>query len=184
LTAGTTSTWPSRFPRWVLHEVRDADRARATGGEHLSDRLVRADGAVELGRDRLVQQDEIDVVDAEAAQTSVEADERLVVAVVADPELGDDEDLAAVDPGAPDRLADLALVAVGGGGVDERIAVRDRSLDRARRLLGRALEDAKSEGGHLDTVVQRQGRDGRCAQGVSSSKVIWNFRTSRSFIAR
>jgi hypothetical protein len=149
----------------VLHEVRDADCARAAGGEHLFDRLVCADGAVELARDRVVQQEEIDVVDAEPPQAAVEADECLV-AVVADPELGDHEDLAAVDLGAPDPLADLALVAIGGGRVDEGIAARDRSLDRVRRFLRRALEDAEPEGGHLDAVVQRQSRDGRGGQCV------------------
>jgi hypothetical protein len=46
---------------------------------HLLDRLVRADRLVELGRDRLVQQEEIDVVDAEPPQAAVEADERPVV---------------------------------------------------------------------------------------------------------
>jgi hypothetical protein len=91
----------------------------------------------------VVQQEEIDVVDAEPQQAAVEAGECLIVAVVADPELGDDEDLVAVDRGASDPLADLALVAVGGGRVDERVAVRDRGLDRARRLLRRALEDAE-----------------------------------------
>ena len=131
----------------VSHEVRDADRARAAGGEHLLDRLVCADGAVELARHRVVQQEEVDVVDAEPPQAAVEADECLVVAVVADPELGDDEDLAAVDRGASDPLADLALVAVCGGGVEERVAVRDRGLDRNGRLLRRALEDAEAEAG-------------------------------------
>jgi hypothetical protein len=37
----------------------------------------------------VVQQEEVDVVDAEPPQAAVEADECLVVAVVADPELGD-----------------------------------------------------------------------------------------------
>jgi hypothetical protein len=95
----------------------------------------------------VVQQEEVDVVDAEPAKAAVEADECLVVAVVADPELRDDEDLAAVDPGSPDRLADLVLVAVGSGAVDERVAVSDRGFDRVRRLVRRALEDAEPEGG-------------------------------------
>ena len=79
----------------VLHEVRDADRARAASGEQLLDRLVCADGAVELARDRLVQQEQVDVVDAEPPQAAVEADECLVVAVVTDPELRDDQRLIA-----------------------------------------------------------------------------------------
>jgi hypothetical protein len=47
-----------------------------------------------------VQQVEVDVVEAEPAEAGVEADLRGVVAVVADPKLGGDEDLVAVDAGA------------------------------------------------------------------------------------
>ena len=79
----------------ILHEVCDADCARAAGGQHLLDRLVCADGVVELARHRVVQQEEVDVVDAEPPQAAVEADECLVVAVVVDPELGDDQPLIA-----------------------------------------------------------------------------------------
>ena len=131
-----------------------------------------------------MEEEEVDVVEAEPAQAAVDADERLVVAVVADPELGRDEHLGAVDAGAADRLADLALVAVGGGGVDQAVAGRDRGLDGADRLLRRALEDAEAEHRHLDAVVQRHGRGSLVLTAVSFYGLIWNFRTSRSFIAR
>ena len=104
----------------LLAEVRDADRAGPALGEQLLDRLVRRDRPLEVGRDRLVEQEEVDVVEAEPPQTAFEADERLLVAVVAEPQLRRDEQLAAVDPGARIALADLALVAVRGGRVDKR----------------------------------------------------------------
>jgi hypothetical protein len=67
-----------------LAEVRDADRASAAFGVDLLDRLVRRDRRVEVGRDGVVQQEQVEVVEAEAAEAALEADESLVVAVVAD----------------------------------------------------------------------------------------------------
>ena len=55
------------------------------------------------------------------------------------------------------RLADLALVAVGGGGVDVPVAGAQRRLDRGDGLVGRGLEDAEPEGRDLDAVVQGEG---------------------------
>jgi hypothetical protein len=102
----------------------------------------------------MVEQEEVDVVEAEPAQAAVEAGECLLVAVVADPKPRRDEHDAAVDSGAADAFADLALVAVDGGGVDEPVAVRDRRLDGADGFRGWTLEDAQSERGHLDAVAQ------------------------------
>jgi hypothetical protein len=87
--------------------------------------------------------------------------QRLVVAVVADPDLGLDEHLGAVDGVGGDRFADLTLVAVGGGGVDMAVAGVQRGGHGVARLVRRSLEDAESEGGDRDVVVERQGR-GRC----------------------
>jgi hypothetical protein len=47
--------------------------------------------------------------------------QRWLVAVVADPQFRRDEHVAPVDAGAADALVDLALVAAGGGGVDESV---------------------------------------------------------------
>jgi hypothetical protein len=44
--------------------------------------------------------------------------QRLVVAIVTDPDLGLDENLGTIDAGAADACPDFPLVAVGGGGVD------------------------------------------------------------------
>ena len=81
-------------------------------------------------------------------------------------------------------VADLALVAVGGGGVDVPVADGEGRLDRADRLVGRRLEDAEAEHRQLDVVVQREGGGDRRGHGSPSQGLIWNFRTSRSFMAR
>ena len=52
------------------------------------------------------------------------------------------------------RLADLALVAVRGRGVDVAVAGAQRRLDASAVVVGRGLEDAEPEGRHLDAVVQ------------------------------
>jgi hypothetical protein len=143
-------------------EVRDTDRTGAPFRQHLLGRLVRGHGPVEVARHRVVQQEEVDVVEAESPQATLEAAQRWLVAVVADPQLRRHEHLAALDSGAADALADLALVHVGGRGVDQPVAVLDRRLDRADRFGGRALEDAEAEGGHLDAVGHLDHRGCRC----------------------
>jgi hypothetical protein len=138
----------------LLAEVRNADRVSPPFGEHHLDRLVRRDRPVEVGQDRMVEQEEIDVVETEAPETALEANESLVIAVVAVPELRSDEQFTAVDPGGTNRLADLTLVAVRGGGVDQAVTIRDRGLDRGARLLRRALKNAETKNRHLEAVVE------------------------------
>lgn len=103
-----------------------------------------------------MEDEEVNVVDAELAGTLVEPVQRLVVAVVADPDLGLDEHLVPVDPGSMDGLTDLTLVAVRGGGVDVPVAGAQRGLNRGAGLLRRGLEHPEPESGHLDAVVQLQ----------------------------
>jgi hypothetical protein len=98
--------------------------------------------------------------------------QRLVVAVVRDPHLRLDEDLGAVNPRRGDRLADLALVAIGGGGVDVPVAGFQCGADGVARLVGRRLEDAQADGRHLDVVVELQRSGGRRAHVLSSSRVM------------
>ena len=107
----------------------------ALGEERLRG-LVCADRVLEVGRHRLVEEVEIDVVEIEPAQAGREADLRGIEAVVADPQLGGDEDLVARHAGAADTLGHLAFVAVGSGGVDHAIAVAQRRLDGGERLSG------------------------------------------------
>jgi hypothetical protein len=105
-----------------------------------------------------VQDQQVDLLHAELARALLEPVQRLVVAVVGDPDLGLQEHLGAVKARGADRVADLALVAVGGGRVDQPVAVAQRGLDGGGGLLGRALEHAQAEGGDRDAVVERQGR--------------------------
>ena len=142
------------------HEVADADGADLAVGEQRLQRAVRLQGLVELRRQGLVQDQQVDPVDAELAGALLEAVQRLVVAVVADPDLGLQEDVGPVDAGVGDGLADLALVPVRGGGVDVPVAGRERGLDRGAGLLRRGLEDTEADGGHLDAVVQGHGGHG------------------------
>jgi len=59
-----------------------------------------------------VQDQQVDLVDAQLAGALVMRVQRLVVAVVADPDLRLDEDLRPVEAGPSQRLTDLPLVAV------------------------------------------------------------------------
>jgi hypothetical protein len=94
-----------------------------------------------------VEDQQLDLVDAELAGALLEGVEGLVVAVVVDPDLGLDEDLGPVDPGCGDRFADLALVGRGGGGVDEPVAGVEGGADGIAGLVRWGLEDAEAEGG-------------------------------------
>ena len=87
-----------------------------------------------------MQDQQVDLVDAELAGALVEAVQRLVVAVVADPDLGLNEDLVAGEPGAVDGFADLALVAVRRGGVDVAVAAAQSRFHGCASLVGRGLE--------------------------------------------
>ena len=76
---------PHQVVEMLLAEVRDADCAGASLREHLLNRLVCGDCPVEVGGHGLVKQEEVDVVEAEASEAAVEAAQRFVIAVVADP---------------------------------------------------------------------------------------------------
>ena len=115
------------------HEVAHADRAHPAVREQLLERPVRFEGVVERRWQRLVEEQEVDPVDAELAGALVERVKRGVVAVVADPNLRLDEQLVAADPGATDAFTDLALVEVRGGGVDEPVPGRDARPRRPPR---------------------------------------------------
>lgn len=67
--------------------------------------------------------------------------ERLVVAVVADPDFGLDEDLFARNPAVAQRLPDLAFVEVGGRGVDVTVSGLEGRADGSLGLLWWGLED-------------------------------------------
>jgi hypothetical protein len=101
-----------------------------------------------------VQDQQVDPVDAELAGALVKAVQRLVVAVVTDPDLRLDEHLVAGQARVIDGLADFAFVAVRGGGIDEPVAGRERRGHGLRGDVRRCLEHPEAERGHLDAVVQ------------------------------
>src|SRR4051794_22784526 len=114
---------PLEEPREMVdHEVADPDGANLAVAEERLKRPVGVDGQVEPAGEGLVEDEEVDLVDAELAGALVEGVQRLVVAVVADPDLGLDEHVVTVDAAALDGVADAAFVGVGGGGVDVPVA--------------------------------------------------------------
>ena len=151
------------------HEVAHADGAHHAVGEQLLERPVGLEGAVEGRGQGLLQEQQVEPVDAELPGALVEGAQRRVLAVVGDPDLRLDEHLGADESAAPDTLADLALVGVGRRGVDETVPGGDRGLDGADRLLRGALEDAESQGRDLDPVVQL---DERIPSGHSLSPLV------------
>ena len=150
----------------VGHEVGDADGPHAAVLEQLLEGAVGLDRQVEAARQRLVEDEQVDLVDPELAGALVEGVQGGVVAVVADPDLSLDEDIRSCQAGAADGLADLALVGIGGSGVDVAVPRAQRGLDGVDRLLGRGLEDAEAECGHLDAVVQGHARGHAFTVGI------------------
>ena len=115
------------------HEVADADGAHLAVGQQRLERAVGGEVRSKRLRQRLVQDEQVDLLDPQLAGALVEGVQGRVVAVVADPHLRLDEHV--VRPvqarSASMRLPDLALVAVGRGGVDVAVARLERDLDRA-----------------------------------------------------
>jgi hypothetical protein len=110
---------PFEQGREVLdHEVADPDRADPAVSQQRLQGLVGRYGAVELRGQRLVQDQQVDLIDPELAGALLEPVQRLGVSVIADPNLGLQEHLRPVETRGVDRLTDLAFVAVRGGGVD------------------------------------------------------------------
>ena len=119
------------------HEVADADGADLAVLEQRLQCPVSLERLAEVRRQRLVQDQQVDLVDAELAGALVEGVQRLVISVVADPDLGLQEDRRATTLRRVHRFADLALVAVCGGRVDVAVA----GAERGRAILhGQALD--------------------------------------------
>src|SRR4051812_30864801 len=138
----------------VRHEGAHADRAHPPIREQLLECAIGADRAVEGGRQRLMQKQQVELLDAELADALLERVQRLVIAIIADPDLRLDEDFVTRNTGAANAFADFPLVEVRRRGIDEAVAYAERRLDRGRRLSRRALKDAEAQRGELDAVVQ------------------------------
>ncbi len=116
-------------------EVADADRPHPAVGQQLLGRPVRCHGRVEVCGHRPVEEVEVHVVEPELLTALLEGAQCLLVAVIADPQLGRDEQLIPVDAAAADALADLPLVEVGRRRVDKPVPAGDRDLDGTRGLF-------------------------------------------------
>jgi hypothetical protein len=111
-----------------------------------------------------VNQEQVDVVDAQRLERPVE---RLtggvrLVGVVA--QLAGDEHLASVEARPGDGLAHLGLVAVHLGGVDVPVPGLEGRAHGGRRVLRLDLEDAEAELRNGLAVVQRDVRNGTHAK--------------------
>ena len=111
-----------------------------------------------------MDQEQVDVVEAELLERAGERLAGVVGAVVAVVELAGDEHLAAVDAGGADRLADAPLVAVHLGGVDVAVADLEGRRHGLGGVLGRDLEDAEAELRDRVAVVERRGWE--CVSGI------------------
>lgn len=97
-------------------------------------------GAVGVHAHGPVHEVEVDVVEAQGLEGLVQAE--LDAGRVRVPELGDDKDVLALDArvkGGLEALADLVLVGVAVGGVDELVSGLEGDLDGLGDLTGRGL---------------------------------------------
>ncbi len=92
-----------------------------------------------------MDQEQVDVVEAQRLQGAVERSPRIVGLVGGVAQLAGDEHLAAVQAGGPDALADALLVAVHLGGVDVPVAHVQSLADRLGRLGRVDLEHPEAE---------------------------------------
>ena len=59
-----------------------------------------------------MQQHEVEIVSAELLQGHVDGLQRILIAVVADPDLGGEEQFLAIDAGILDALTDFGLIEI------------------------------------------------------------------------
>ncbi|GGS60800.1 hypothetical protein GCM10010253_39220 [Streptomyces badius] len=105
-----------------------------------------------------MDEEEVQVVEAQLLQGTVERPARLVGCVRAVVQLARDEDVGAVEPGFPDRLADLLLVAVHLRRVDVPVAGLQSGDRGLAGLVRRDLEGPEAELRDRHTVVEGDGR--------------------------
>ena len=130
------------------HEVADPDGPHPPVRQQGLQGAIRIERQVELSPQWLVQKQQVNPLDTELPGTLVEPVQRLVVAVVVDPELGLDEDLVPGQAGTRNALADFALIAVRGGRIDVPVALGESRLNGASVLpAGSGTRRARSPAG-------------------------------------
>ena len=105
-----------------------------------------------------MDEEQVDVVEAQRRQRRVERAAGVVGLVEAVVELAGDVHVPAVDAEVADALTDARLVLVHLGGVDVPIADVQRFSDGPGGLVGLDLEDAESELRNFGAVVEFDGR--------------------------
>src|SRR5450631_3848663 len=149
-------------------EVGDADRAGATVGAELLQRPPRGDEVAAVqGRERPMDQEQVDVIEAQLAERCLERAASVVRPVVAVVELAGDEHLRSVQAGAAYGLPDAALVAVHLGGVDVPVAHLECGADRLCSFGGIDLKDAKPKLRDRTAVVERDVGNGARTLGCA-----------------
>jgi hypothetical protein len=104
-----------------------------------------------------MQDQQVDPADVELPGALLECVQRLVVPVVADPDLCLQEHVRGVEIGGVHRLADLPLVAVGRCSVDMPVSGGERRGYRRARLVRWRLKDPEAECRDLHAVVEDDG---------------------------
>jgi hypothetical protein len=135
----------------VRLEVADADGAQLAG---LVGRFHRTPGAVHVAIG-LVDQEQVQMVELQAAQRLVDGLADALEAGVLHPELARDEEVIARHATTTQSFPDSLFVHVGSRGVDQAVARLDGADDAALALRGIGdLEDAEAGDRHPDAVVQ------------------------------
>ena len=151
----------------VGEEVGDTDGADLAGGQGL---LHGAVGAVVVA-EGLVDEQQVDVVGAQAAQGAVDGAGGALVPGVGDPHLGGDEDVLAGQSAGGDGRAHALLVAVGLGGVDVAVADLEGLEHGPLGLLRRSQEDAVADLRDVDAIVESDGGGGAVGHEFSFDAV-------------
>src|SRR2546427_13278928 len=138
----------------LWHEVAYSDRPDTAVGEKRLERAVGVDREIKLAGQRLMKDEQVELLDVELARALVASVEGLVVTVIADPHLRLDEDVRAVDARAANRRTDLALIEVSSGGIDEAVTRGQGGVDSGFRLFIWDLKDSEAKGWQFDAIVQ------------------------------
>ena len=95
----------------------------------------------------LVDEVEVDVVEAEPLERTLDRGPGLCLTGLLDPQLGGDEQLIAGDAAGGHGTANCFLVLIGGGCVEVAVADLQGGGNGPRGIYGRNLEDAEAEDG-------------------------------------
>lgn len=123
----------------VRIEVADADRADTAFGDKLLQRAPGRKSGIEGPRHRPVEEVKVEILEPELSDAGVEGAQSFRIAIVGKEQLGRDEQLGAVDAALANALANLRLVAIGRGGVDQPITGLNCSLYRLNGLIAAAV---------------------------------------------